>query len=193
MKALGALCMILPAAALVVSLPGCGSKPQSEVEKLVDRAVDMSVPGWAQVDYGVVRRLADRPEEAIPVLLKRIETCPKYAQDAYSHIINYMNAEPARFEACKKLLAHPNLEVRKDAVEGLAMEGAPDEAIKECIRLTTEAEEASLRSIALYAISSRKDKKFAKEICRALRRATTDPVQDVREHAVRGLARYGCR
>jgi len=193
MKALTALSMMLLAAALIVSLPGCDSVPKSEVEKLVDRAVDTSVPGWGQIDTGVVNRLVGHAEEAIPLLMKKIEECPKYAQDAYSSIIICMNAEPARFEACKELYTHPNLEVRKDAVEGMAMAGAPEEAIKECIRLTTESDEASLRSIALYAISCRKDKTYAKEICKALRHATIDAEQDVREHATRGLARYGCR
>lgn len=194
MKTLPALSVMLLAAALIVSLTGCGGVPKSEVEKLVDRAVDTSVPGWGQIDEGVVNRLVGHAEEAIPLLMKKIDECPKYAQDAYSTIVTCMKAEPARFEACKELLTHPNPEVRKDAVEGMAMEGAPDEAIKECIRLTTEASETSLRSVALYAISSRKDKKkYAREICKALRRATTDPEQDVREHATRGLARYGCR
>ena len=186
--------MMFLAAALIVSLPGCGSEPKSEVEKLVDRAVDASVKGYGMIDWGVVNQLDDHPEEAIPLLMKKMDECPKYAQDAYSTIITVMNAEPARFEACKKLLTHPNAEVCKDAIEGMAMKGAPDEAIKECIRLTTDADEASLRSIALYAISSRKDKKkYSREICKALRRATNDPEQDVREHAKRGLDRYGCR
>jgi hypothetical protein len=35
--------------------------------------------------------------------------------------------------------------------------------------------------------------KYADKICSALRRATADDVQDVREHAQRGLDRFGCR
>jgi len=192
MKAVSTFPIVLVVAASIISLPGCG-KPQSEVDKLVDKLIQKDIPGWAPINYSVVPELNKYGAEALDALLNAIETCPKYAQPSYSTVITLMQAGTARYEACKKLLNHPNSEVRKDAVEGMAADGSPDEGVMKCIKLSIEHEEPSLRSVAIYALSCRKSRKFEKEICKTLRRATTDPVQDVREHAQRGLVRFGCQ
>jgi len=119
--------------------------------------------------------------------MKAIDTSPDYLKPSYSTLLSKLNVEPARFEACKKLLKHPNAEVRKDAVEGLGAPGAPDEAIELCISLITESEDPGMRAVALYILRFCKNKKFYPKICKAFRTATADPDQMVREHAFRSL------
>lgn len=180
---------LVPAAAvLLLFVAGCSKEPETELDKLVDQVVDESIRGWGQVNYKIVPKLNEYGEEAIAALLKAAEEEPEHLQPCYSTILTLINAEPARFEACKKLLEnHPNIDVRKDAVEGFARDGAPEEAVKECMRLVSEAEEGAIRCVAIYALRERKAKTYRREIYRTIRKATADPDQDVREHAQRAL------
>jgi hypothetical protein len=180
--------MALLVGVLAVSLAGCGGKPKSEVEALVDSAV-VEEKGNGQVDGKAVAKLAEYGEEAIAELMKRIEKTPEHLQYCYSDILIGIRAEPARFEACKELLKHPNQALRKHAVEGLVRPGSPDEAIELAMKMALEAEKASVRSSAIYALGFCEVKKFRKKIEGTLRRATNDPEQMVREHANRALLR----
>ena len=180
--------MALLAGILAVSLAGCGGKPKSEVEALVDEAVVVD-RGNGQVNGKAVAKLAEYGEEAIAELMKRIEKTPEHLQYCYSDILIGIRSEPARFKACKELLKHPNSALRTHAVEGMVRPGSPDEAIELAIKMALEAEKASVRSSAIYALSHYKGKKFRDKIMRTFRRATNDPEQMVREHANRGILR----
>ena len=175
----------------LAAISGCGGKPESELETLIDKVVqkDFKAGGkvWAPIDYSIIPQLQPYGEEAIAALMAALDDCPTYVQPSYSTVITLINAEPARFEACKKLLNHPNNEVRKDAVEGFVGEGAPDEAIELCISLISESEDSGVRCVALYALRYCKNAKFHARICKAFRSATADTNQMVREHAFRSL------
>ena len=180
--------MALLVAILGVSLAGCGGKPKDEVEALVDDlvVVDRNNP---MLNYSVVPKLAEHGEKAIAALMKRIEETRTDQQYFYSLVVMAIPAEPARFKACKELLKHPNPALRKHGVEGLAKPGSPDEAIELAIKMALEAEEAPVRSSAIYALGKCKSKKFRKKIENMLQRARNDPEQTVREHARRAQLR----
>ncbi|NQT20542.1 MAG: hypothetical protein HQ592_12615 [Planctomycetes bacterium] len=179
-------------AALIVLFAGCSGEPESPVEKLIGELVVMrgKVP---MVDRLVVPKLAEHGEEAIAALQKKIEETPDHLQQCYSLALIRINAEPARFEACKQLLKHSNAEVRKHAVRGFAAEGAPDEAIELAMTLIRGHDDAAIRSVAIFALSYCDAKKFARQIEKTIRSATNDPAQMVREHAGRALDRMRIR
>lgn len=180
--------MALLVGILAVSLAGCSGKPKDEVEALVDSLVVVESK-IAMLDYSVVPKLAEHGDKAIAALMKRIEKTPEHRQYFYSLVIMAIPSEPARFEACKELLKHPNHQVRQHGVEGLVKPGSPNEAIELAMKMALEAEKTSVRSSAIYALSNCKAKKFRKKIENTLRRARSDPEQMVREHATRGLRR----
>jgi HEAT repeat protein len=141
-----------------IGLAGCGgSSSSNELEQLIDEAVDEE---HGQVSRGKVKEIAEYGGEAIDLLMERIDQVPRHLQYCYSYILIEIPAEPARFEACKKLLEHPNSEVRKDAVAGLVLPDSPDEAIELAIGLVNDAESASVRSLACYAVSNMNPPRF---------------------------------
>jgi len=128
MKKLRFLQIIVIAAAVAVPFAGCKSKPKTELEKLID---EVATPlGEVNMDAG--RRLLEIGEPAVEALLKAcFEEKSTKKQLVYAHVLARINAEPARMEACIKLLKeHKDKDVRVRAVDGLARHGASDEAIR---------------------------------------------------------------
>ncbi|HUS57583.1 MAG TPA: HEAT repeat domain-containing protein, partial [Planctomycetota bacterium] len=181
MKKLRFLQIIVIAAAVAVPFAGCKSKPKTELEKLID---EVATPlGELNMDAG--RRLLEIGEPAVEALLKAcFEEKSTKKQLVYAHVLARINAEPARMEACIKLLKeHKDKDVRVRAVDGLARHGASDEAVRMAMDIALNDSEPLLRSVAHRMISFSTNKKLAAEISKVLRKGLSDPEQTVREHA----------
>jgi len=195
-------------AALALTFSGCGgSKPKSELEKMVDDMVD---PETAVTKYELAAKIKrDFGGEAIPVILEATYNAKMkekgYSPDhAYSLVLIQIEAEPERLNACKAILfgdekhkPHANKNVRMAAVEGLTFAKSTEEGLKIAVDLAKNSPDRWVKATALRAISYAWNPKYDAEICTILRRATSDPDQNVREHAQRGLDRRreknGCR
>ena len=195
-------------AAFALAFTGCeGTKPKTELEKMVDEMVDLKTAVTNYTTAATIKRQFGR--EAIPVILEAVYNAPMkekgYSPDhAYSLVMIQIEAEPERLNACKAILfgdekykPHRNKNVRMAAVEGLTFAKSTEEGLKIAIDLAKNSPDRWVKATALRAISFAWNPKHDAEICAILRKATADPDQNVREHAQRGIDRRrekgGCR
>jgi len=194
-------------AALALAFCGCGGdKPKTDLEKMVDKLVDQQ----GACNYELASKIKrDHGAEAIPLLLEATYKAKMrekgYSRDhAYAMVLVQIEVEPERLNACKTILfgdathpIHPNKQVRMAAVEGLTYAKSTEEGLKTAIDLAKNSTDRWMKAAALRAVSFAWNPKYDAEICAILRKATSDPDQNVREHAQRGLDRRrekgGCR
>ena len=177
--------IIVVAAAMAIPLVSCRSKPKSKAETLVEQVANRGM-----MDVKAAKELQAMGEPAIKELLKACFNGRKENQLVYAHLLVRIDVEPARFNACVKLLnEHKDKDIRSRAVDGLARDHAPEEAIKMAIDLALNSPDPVLKASAERTVSFCKVAKFDSLICKALRQGLSDPDQTVREHAQLGLDR----